>query len=437
MESTRKQFSQDYLIGEVRSYLEKIEERLPKGRFSISSVDCIMSAMAMFSFKYPSMLQFDEHRKANIRQENIKRLFGCKQVPCDTQMRARLDEIHPEFLRPIFKQTFKILQRGKTLEHFVFHNGTYLVPVDATQYFTSTKIHCKSCCTKEYKDHTCYHHQVLVAAIVHPEQKSVFPFAPEPIIRSDGDNKNDCERNAIKRWIEKFRKDFPYLKVTIVGDGLYANGPLIELLYKNKMSYVVVAQEGDHTYLFDWFNDGEAPEHQTMSHTLKNGTIQTYEWMHDVPLNASTKVKVNVIRFTETKPNKKTQTWVWCTDHKITSENIQKLVKGGRARWKIENETFNTLKNQGYAFEHNFGHGYKHLSVVLMTLMLLAFFIDQILFKVNKLFYAAYLYQSAKYVLWEKMRSAVDLFDIPSFESLYHFLSKPPPHAMFVLPVIA
>jgi hypothetical protein len=52
-------------------------------------------------------------------------------------------------------------------------------------------------------------------------------------------------------------------------------------------------------------------------------------------------------------------------------------MRGGRARWKIENETFNTLKNQGYEFEHNYGHGYKNLSVNLAFLMMLAFLVDQ------------------------------------------------------------
>ena len=54
------------------------------------------------------------------------------------------------------------------------------------------------------------------------------------------------------------------------------------------------------------------------------------------------------------------------------------LMRGARARWKIENETFNTPKNQGYHFEHNFGHAYQHLSTVFAYLMLLAFLLDQV-----------------------------------------------------------
>ena len=53
-------------------------------------------------------------------------------------------------------------------------------------------------------------------------------------------------------------------------------------------------------------------------------------------------------------------------------------MQGGRTRWHIENDTFNTLKNQGYQFDHNFGHGKQNLSVVLAFLMFTAFLIDQI-----------------------------------------------------------
>nr|VFJ61124.1 MAG: hypothetical protein BECKFM1743A_GA0114220_102792 [Candidatus Kentron sp. FM] len=97
-----------------------------------------------------------------------------------------------------------------------------------------------------------------------------------------------------------------------------------------------------------------------------------------------------------------------------------KLMRGGRARWKIENETFNTLKNQGYHFEHNFGHGYKHLTTVLMHLMMLAFLIDQIQQLCCPMFRAALTTAQRKIYLWRKLRSRFDLCRIASWEALYH-----------------
>jgi hypothetical protein len=76
------------------------------------------------------------------------------------------------------------------------------------------------------------YHQILAGALVHPDQKVVFPFAPEPIMQKDGSKKNDCERNAAKRWVEDFRREHPHLKAIIVADGLSSNGPFIQALQK-------------------------------------------------------------------------------------------------------------------------------------------------------------------------------------------------------------
>ena len=103
------------------------------------------------------------------------------------------------------------------------------------------------------------------------------------------------------------------------------------------------------------------------------------------------------------------------------------LMRGGRARWKIENETFNTLKNQGYHFEHNFGHGEKNLSTVLMHLMMLAFLIDQIQQRCCRLFQAAVAVAQTKTRFWRKLRNRFDLCLIPDWETLYRSIIRPPP----------
>ena len=82
--------------------------------------------------------------------------------------------------------------------------------------------------------------------------------------------------------------------------------------------------------------------------------------------------------------------WAWVTDLNLTAANFGRVAQGGRTRWRIENETFNTLKNQGYHFEHNYGHGEKHLAVVLALLMMPAFLIDQVQQRCNPLFRQAW-----------------------------------------------
>jgi hypothetical protein len=118
------------------------------------------------------------------------------------------------------------------------------------------------------------------------------------------------------------------------------------------------------------------------------------------------------------------------TNLPITDANLMTLMRGARARWKIENETFNTLKNQGYHFEHNSGHGRQHLSTVLMHLMMLAFLIDQIQQRCCRLFQAALTAAGNKARLWRKLRKRFDLCLIPDCETLWHSIIAPPQLAL-------
>lgn len=95
-------------------------------------------------------------------------------------------------------------------------------------------------------------------------------------------------------------------------------------------------------------------------------------------------------------------------------------MRGGRARWKIENETFNTLKNQGYQFEHNFGHGYCNLSTNFALLMLLAFAVDQLQEHCCKVFQAAREVCYSRTHLWEKMRSRYTTFIFEDWRGFFH-----------------
>ena len=104
------------------------------------------------------------------------------------------------------------------------------------------------------------------------------------------------------------------------------------------------------------------------------------------------------------KAKVKVQHFSWITDLALHAETVWDIMRGGRARWKIENETFNTLKNQGYHLEHNYGHGEQNLSVVLALMMMLAFLVDQVQQLCCPLFQAAWSKMKTKCHLWEEIR---------------------------------
>ena len=113
---------------------------------------------------------------------------------------------------------------------------------------------------------------------------------------------------------------------------------------------------------------------------------------------------MNFLEYWETRPDGKTQRFSWVTDLPINDANVMALMRSARARWRIENETFNTLKNQGYCFEHNFGHGKKHLSTVFAYLMMLAFLIDHVQQRGCALFQAAQAKAGRPRYFWERLR---------------------------------
>lgn len=166
----------------------------------------------------------------------MQRVYGIGQVPCDTSMRATLDPVKPEHLRPAFQGGFRGLQRGTVLEEMVFVEGHYLLALDGTGYFSSKAIHGESCWEKHHNNGTMTSsHQRLGAALIHPDRREVMPFMPEPMVKHDGTEKNDGERNAAKRFVTKFRQDHPHLKVIVTAESLSANAPHIETLQAHHM----------------------------------------------------------------------------------------------------------------------------------------------------------------------------------------------------------
>ena len=369
----------------------------------------------------PSLLAFDKERT----EGNLHTIYGIARVPCDTYMRKILDPVSPKVFRPVFMSVFRQLQRGKALEPLVFLDGHYLLALDGTEYFSSQTIHCASCLQKVHRNGAItYFHQLVGAAIIHPDRREVIPLMPEPIVKHDGTDKNDCERNATKRFVAKLRRDHPHLKFIITEDSLSSNAPHIETLHVHGLHYILGVKEGDHAYLFQQVQAAEHAGRVTSyeRHDRAAGVIHRFRFVNDMPLNASNPhVRVNFIEYWELGPHK-VQHFSWVTDLRVSTRNVYHLMRGGRARWKIENETFNTLKNQGYHFEHNYGHGEQHLSVVFAMLMMLAFLVDQAQQLCCALFQAVWAKLGSKRLLWERMRALFYTYQLDSMRALLEAL---------------
>jgi hypothetical protein len=362
---------------------------------------------------------FDRGRAEGFVQKNIEKLFDVSHVPSDTHMREMLDEIDPRTLRPAYLSVFQNVQRNKLLERYEFLGNGYLCLVDGSEIFTSEDVHCKNCCQKHHKDgRITYHHQILGAVIAHPEINQVIPLCPEPITRQDGSTKNDCERNAFHRFLGDVKREHPRLKLTMVSDALSATAPHINELQELGYDFIIVAKPDGNRSLYEWVKGITKEINITVG---KNR--YTFRYVNEVPLNGtpnSPSVNFLECEWIEVKGRQeKKGRCGWITSHAITESNLYELMRGGRARWKVENETFNTLKNQGYQFEHNFGHGKKNLHTVFAYLMMLAFLIDQVQEAACGLFQAALQAMLSRGRLWERLRAFFSLCEIESWEALW------------------
>ncbi len=434
----RKHLNADSLFQSVHTQFFNVPDLRAKDDIKISMPDALMAGFAMFSLKDPSLLAFDQRRVNG--DSNLHTIYKINTIPSDTQMRTILDPVDPETLRSAFKIPFRQLQRARLLERMQFFEGHYLLSLDGTGFFSSKKIFSDICMQKKSKKtgKITYYLQMLGAAIVNPDFKEVIPLAPEFIKKQDGKTKNDCERNAAKRFFEKFRNEHPHLPVIITEDALSSNAPHILEAKKYNLRFILGVKPGDHTFLFKQIEKAALESRTTqfeMVDSTKPNLVHRFRFLNQVPLNASNPdLLVNFLEYWEITPNK-VKHFSWITDFAITQTNAFSLMKGGRARWKIENETFNTLKNQGYHFEHNFGLGKKNLALNFTMLMMLAFLVDQAQQISCQLFRAVWKKEGSKRALWERTRSLFREFSFPSMQMLYEAIlygtKKHPPIILY------
>jgi hypothetical protein len=415
--SAHLSLSADVLLGVVRAEFEQVPDERAENA-SLALADALMSGYALFALKDPSLLAFDERRTTD---RNLHTIFKIGQVPSDTQMRSLLDEVAPADLRPVYRRVHQELAARGQLRPYGFLEGSYLVSLDGTGYFSSKKVHCPACQQKvnAKTGEITYYHQRLGGVIIHPDLPQVIPLMPEPILRLDGEAKNDCERNAAKRFLDQLANDYPERVFTITEDALSPNAPHIREILKHGYHFILGVKEGDHAHLFEQVAQARQAGRTTESEVREGQTVHRFSFIHGLALNQSNPdLLVNFIEYWEIRPGK-TQHFSWVTDFTVTTANVMRLMQGGRARWKVENETFNTLKNQGYHFEHNFGHGLHNLSVVFAVLMMLAFLVDQIQHLGDALFQAALKKAKRLCRLWEKLRA---LFTLLEFKSMTEVL---------------
>jgi hypothetical protein len=430
MAKSYAQLQQSLTFDELMRFLDEQFQSLPDHRsgngLRYELPDVLKGAFAMFSLKSASLLDFKNQsvpEESNLR--NLYRIEG--EIPCDNQMRGILDQFDPSLLRPLFSDLFNLLSEAGIIREYQDRQKRVIVSVDGVEHFCSTKIHCPSCTTRKRRNgEISYHHAGLAAVMVHPEQKEVFPLDFEPILNQDGAKKNDCERNAAKRLCTALKERYPDLKIILVEDALYANAPHIRQITECGWDYVLNVKPDSHKSLEKQFA-GRRERSQVKELRLKDdqGLEHYFAWTNDLCLSDSAiEINVNYLLYEQTDKKGEVTRWTWITSLPLEARTVEKVMRTGRSRWKIENETFNTLKNQGYHFEHNYGHGVQSLATVLALLMFLAFTVDQIQQRCCRFFRLLWKGLGTKAKLWASLRNLFNTIVFKSMEALYRRMAS-------------
>ena len=376
-------------FGSVMQRIRDVMNQLPDSRkgknTQYSMADAGLSAFSVFFMQCPSFLEFQRRMHQAHGHDNAQSLFGVHEIPCDNQIRHLLDAVPPQTLEPLYEQLLQCLMDEGVIERYRTLADKVLLAMDGVTYFSSSTLHCPQCSQRVQAGHTVYSHSALTPVLVQPGQSKVVALAPEFITPQDGHDKQDCELNAAKRWLQRHGRRWGSYGAVVLGDDLYCHQPFCQALLSQGLDFVLVCKPDSHPTTGEWL---EMLERTGDVHTFKLRRSHgrkvywdEYSWAHALPLcDGDDALTVDWCELsTRDEAGKVLYRNSFASSLAVTPDNVRDIVAAGRARWKIENENNNTLKTKGYRFEHNFGHGQQHLSATLASLIILAYLLHTLL----------------------------------------------------------
>ena len=254
--------------------------------------------------------------------------------------------------------------------------GYSLGALAGTGSVSSPQMHGESCGERHHRHGTITSaHPLLGAALLHPDRRAGMPRMPEPMVQHAGTENNAGEREAAKRLIVKLRQDHPPLKGIVTDDRLRANAPPIHGRHDHHVHDMLGVKAGDQASVLAQVAVAEQAGRVTYDDRddPETGRRHRCRYVSAVPLQAShADLRGNFLACWEWDKDT-VQPVRWGTDLRVNTGTVSQLMRGGRARWRIDNETCNTRKNHGDHGEHHDGHGSQPLSVVCAVLLLWAF----------------------------------------------------------------
>src|ERR1700676_1911846 len=243
--------------------------------------DIGLSAFAVFFMGSASFLGHQRRLEEGHGRSNCQTLFGIAAIPTDAHIRKMLDGAPPGVFDPLF---FKAIAIDGVLDPFRRLGGRTLIALDGTECFSSRKIHCPRCSTRKRSDGgTEYFHAFLGASIVAPGHQQVLPLPPEFIASQDGAEKQDCERNAAKRWLARHGPAVGHLPPGFLGDDLFPCQPNAVAVQQAGGNFIFTCKPASHQTITEYLTGAELEEHPHIVVTRGTRPTTIYRWLSEVP----------------------------------------------------------------------------------------------------------------------------------------------------------
>ncbi len=418
------------MLEPIKTALDKLPEHRTGNNTRYTLADGGLSALSVFYMQSPSFLSWQQDMEKKKGNNNARSLFGIERIPSDEQVKNLLDPLSERELSEPFWAIHNKLEDAGCLNNYRSVGGTHLVSLDGTQHHSSQKVHCEQCRVTIRGERAYYGHPVLLAMISAPDQEQVISLEPEFITPQDGHEKQDCEQAAIKRWVKRHGEKFAPWSITILTDDLHCHQPACELFNDHELYFILTCKEDSHTTLYEELALLKQVEGAIGQKVVRrwNGRYHersVYRWAEALPLRrGKDALLVNWCELTVTNETTGEQTYhnAWATNHEVKDETVEEVASAGRSRWKVENEGINVLKNHGYHFKHNFGHGKQHLSNVLLCFLLLAFLMHSVLHLTCERYRAIRQSLGARRKFFEHLRTLTLYFYFNDWQQLLTFM---------------
>jgi hypothetical protein len=328
--------------------------------------------LLLFVLKLGSRRQLDFDLRDDETEvlDNVNRLAKAEQetLPVHGTLNHFIGHVGADPFAVLRRKMVRRLIRMKALDGCRLR-GRFVFVADGTGHLCFHKRHCEHCLEQKHGKKTIYMHQVLEAKLVSPSGLSLSvgsEFIENPSEFQDAtgaseeQRKQDCELKALSRLAPGLKRDFPQTRICLAGDNIFACGRAIQIATDNGWSYVYTFKPGRMPAVWADFQAllKLAPEN-TLRITTPDKVKRLYRWVNAMTYQDDQKRthKFDAIQCEETRDGE-THLFAWITNIPVGAKSVDAIaIQGGRDRWKIENQGFNTQKNSDLNLEHAYSTG--------------------------------------------------------------------------------